>query len=301
MHSDVFGLLVAALCHDADHPGHTNDFECNTGGELAITYSDIAPLEHHHSAVTARILRRPESNIMSSLEPEVFRSTRKLMCRAILSTDMSQHFTQVQQLGKRAADMAQKYAAVSLSAESSPRTDASSGAGAAASSDDGPPKLTKRSSSNEVTSLAAPSPARATSDGSGTMSPRYEQEYTGTRGPKKPDAVSYTIRSRSASMANVLAAVPGTMKQSKSSRHSVHIPRLDAFDRTSEDDRLELAGIVVHLGDLSGQLYPKHLAVRWGNMVSQEFRAQVEKEQELGLASSPVMQGLETEAGVYKS
>jgi len=64
---------------------------------------------------------------------------------------------------------------------------------------------------------------------------------------------------------------------------------------------LELAGIVVHLGDLSGQLYPKHLAVRWGNMVSQEFRAQVEEENKRGLSSSPVMKGLETELGVYKS
>lgn len=24
---DVFAVLIAALCHDIDHPGHTNDFE----------------------------------------------------------------------------------------------------------------------------------------------------------------------------------------------------------------------------------------------------------------------------------
>ena len=121
-HSDVFGLLIASLCHDADHPGHTNDFEVNSGGDLAITYCDMSPLEHHHAATTARILSKPESNIMTNLDPDVFRATRKLICRAILSTDMSQHFAQVQQLGKRAADMAQRYAAVSMQSPTSPST-----------------------------------------------------------------------------------------------------------------------------------------------------------------------------------
>lgn len=101
-------------------------------------------------------------------------------------------------------------------------------------------------------------------------------------------------------MADVLAAMPGGGGGAKLSRHGPGLRALP-FDRTKEEDRLELAGIVVHLGDLSGQLYPKHLAVRWGNMVSQEFRAQVEEENKRGLSSSPVMKGLETELGVYKS
>ena len=33
-------MFVAALCHDIDHPGHTNAFEINISSELAIMYSD---------------------------------------------------------------------------------------------------------------------------------------------------------------------------------------------------------------------------------------------------------------------
>ena len=51
-------MFVAALCHDIDHPGHTNAFEINISSELAIMYSDDCVLEHHHAATTFRVLRR---------------------------------------------------------------------------------------------------------------------------------------------------------------------------------------------------------------------------------------------------
>ncbi len=33
-------LLVAALCHDLDHDGHTNSFHINAGTELAQRFND---------------------------------------------------------------------------------------------------------------------------------------------------------------------------------------------------------------------------------------------------------------------
>ena len=53
----TLAMFVAALCHDIDHPGHTNAFEINISSELAIMYSDDSVLEHHHAATTFRVLR----------------------------------------------------------------------------------------------------------------------------------------------------------------------------------------------------------------------------------------------------
>jgi hypothetical protein len=55
-------LLISALCHDLDHPGHTNGFEIATGSDLAMLYSDDSVLERHHAALTFHLMRaRPSS------------------------------------------------------------------------------------------------------------------------------------------------------------------------------------------------------------------------------------------------
>jgi len=100
-------------------------------------------------------------------------------------------------------------------------------------------------------------------------------------------------------MANVFAALPNSDDES-SRRGSQSLSAL-AFDPTVESDRLELAGIVVHLGDLSGQAYPRQTAIRWGNMVSEEFRRQAKVEATKGYPTNPVLQNLDTDLQVYKS
>ena len=49
-------MLVAAFCHDLDHPGYNNVYQINARTELAIRYNDISPLENHHAAVAFDIL-----------------------------------------------------------------------------------------------------------------------------------------------------------------------------------------------------------------------------------------------------
>lgn len=46
---------MAALCHDLDHGGFTNNFLQLTDDTLAQLY-DESPLEHHHYRVTMTIL-----------------------------------------------------------------------------------------------------------------------------------------------------------------------------------------------------------------------------------------------------
>ncbi|GMH97136.1 hypothetical protein TrST_g5389 [Triparma strigata] len=88
----AFALLVSALCHDLDHPGHTNAFEVNSNSELALFYNDTSVLENHHCATAAMLLRQDECNILVGLERDEFREFRSVMCNAILATDMSTHF-----------------------------------------------------------------------------------------------------------------------------------------------------------------------------------------------------------------
>jgi len=48
---DVFGLLIAALCHDSDHPGLSNQHLIDSENDLSIHYNDVSVLENHHAYV----------------------------------------------------------------------------------------------------------------------------------------------------------------------------------------------------------------------------------------------------------
>ncbi|XP_059089273.1 dual specificity calcium/calmodulin-dependent 3',5'-cyclic nucleotide phosphodiesterase 1B-like isoform X4 [Tigriopus californicus] len=45
---EVFTSLMAAIIHDFDHSGTTNNFHINAGSNLALLYNDRAVLENHH-------------------------------------------------------------------------------------------------------------------------------------------------------------------------------------------------------------------------------------------------------------
>jgi len=84
-------LLVAALCHDLEHPGTSNAFQANVVSELAVLYNDQSPLENHHSACGFRILLSEDTNIFKGLSAEQWAFARKAISHVILHTDMSKH------------------------------------------------------------------------------------------------------------------------------------------------------------------------------------------------------------------
>ena len=45
---EIFTSLMAAIIHDFDHTGTTNNFHINSGSGLATLYNDRAVLENHH-------------------------------------------------------------------------------------------------------------------------------------------------------------------------------------------------------------------------------------------------------------
>ena len=62
-----FALLVAAICHDSDHPGHNNTFEINSKSKLAMEYNIQSVLENHHIAVAICVIESDGCQIIDSL------------------------------------------------------------------------------------------------------------------------------------------------------------------------------------------------------------------------------------------
>ncbi|XP_075265908.1 3',5'-cyclic-AMP phosphodiesterase 4C-like [Convolutriloba macropyga] len=88
----ILAALLAAIVHDVDHPGNTNDFLVAADDELAIDYNDNSPLENHHLRTTFRLMRRPEYNFIAKLDTEQYRTLRSLVIDLVLATDMKRHF-----------------------------------------------------------------------------------------------------------------------------------------------------------------------------------------------------------------
>ena len=56
---EIFASLVAALIHDYEHTGTTNNFHVMSGSETALLYNDRAVLENHHISASFRYKKNP--------------------------------------------------------------------------------------------------------------------------------------------------------------------------------------------------------------------------------------------------
>ncbi|OXA43537.1 hypothetical protein Fcan01_21462 [Folsomia candida] len=92
---EIFALLFAALIHDLEHTGRTNNFHVNTQTDLALLYNDRSVLENHHVSAAFRLLKEDDKSILANLKPEEFREFRSLVIEMVLFTDMSTHFAQI--------------------------------------------------------------------------------------------------------------------------------------------------------------------------------------------------------------
>ena len=92
---DAMAILVAAMCHDAGHPGLTNPFQKATQSELVSQYGEEATLERMHISIGQSILRSPGCNVLDaagfSAEEQAWAS--ELIEFAVLGTDLSTQST----------------------------------------------------------------------------------------------------------------------------------------------------------------------------------------------------------------
>ena len=95
---EIFATLLAALIHDYEHTGTTNNFHVMSGSETALIYNDRAVLENHHISAAFRLLKDDDCNILSNMSREEYRELRSLIIDMVLSTDMSFHFQQIKNM-----------------------------------------------------------------------------------------------------------------------------------------------------------------------------------------------------------
>ena len=89
----VLSCLFAAIIHDYDHTGVTNEFLIRTHDVLAIRYNDTSPLENHHLAAAFAQLLKTQNNFLENLPTAMFHQFRRHVIDLVLATDMSHHFS----------------------------------------------------------------------------------------------------------------------------------------------------------------------------------------------------------------
>ncbi|KAI8901726.1 hypothetical protein BC833DRAFT_576414 [Globomyces pollinis-pini] len=89
---EMLASYVAASVHDFDHPGVNNHYLTAIGDKRALLYNDKSVLENHHCSSAFRVLMRPETNFLDSLDKKSFKSVRSIIIDMVLATDLAQHF-----------------------------------------------------------------------------------------------------------------------------------------------------------------------------------------------------------------
>ncbi|MFI5400372.1 MAG: 3',5'-cyclic nucleotide phosphodiesterase [SAR324 cluster bacterium] len=88
---DKFWLLISAIAHDLDHPGHNNQWEIATGTLLAQRYAGSAVLERHSLALARELIARPECDFSATM-PQAHRLRGQvLLSELIVATDFTAH------------------------------------------------------------------------------------------------------------------------------------------------------------------------------------------------------------------
>ncbi|KAI8981725.1 hypothetical protein BDF20DRAFT_862861 [Mycotypha africana] len=100
---DVFALLIAAIGHDAGHPGVNNMFLVNSTNPLATLYNDRSVLESLHSMTLFQLLYKHQIiQHVGDIKSSSYKEFRKIVVSSILATDMSLHLDYVSQIKEQA-------------------------------------------------------------------------------------------------------------------------------------------------------------------------------------------------------
>ena len=91
---ELFSLIIAAICHDVNHDGFIQ-INAGVSYELILPYS---PTERKHFKTFENIINEIDSNIFINFEKEKLEKIKNLIYIFIISTDMSKHFSLLQDL-----------------------------------------------------------------------------------------------------------------------------------------------------------------------------------------------------------
>ena len=84
---EIMAAIIAAVCHDVDHPGLNEKFLIATSSHLAGLYNNASVLENHHWRSAISMMR--ESGFANLLRPEDREEIEEIVQKMILATDIS--------------------------------------------------------------------------------------------------------------------------------------------------------------------------------------------------------------------
>lgn len=91
-HIDSIGMLscvVAAVVHDFEHTGFTNEYLISTTHEMAIRHNDVSPQEQHHVSRASDMMNDARYGFLGQ---ENWRTVRRQVIPMVLATDIKRHF-----------------------------------------------------------------------------------------------------------------------------------------------------------------------------------------------------------------
>lgn len=86
--------IFAAVLHDYDHLGVSNNFLASTGHPLATEYGSASVLEKHHCAAAFALM----DQMVFGLDPRERKEFKKIVTQMILSTDLANHLNLITQV-----------------------------------------------------------------------------------------------------------------------------------------------------------------------------------------------------------
>jgi len=86
-HLETLCSILAAVCHDLDHPGVSQSFLVATNNPLAGLYNNISVLENHHWRFALCIFK--ESQLFDHFDADVYHQMRVQLKDLILATDIA--------------------------------------------------------------------------------------------------------------------------------------------------------------------------------------------------------------------
>lgn len=84
---EILSSIMAAVCHDLDHPGVNQTFLINTKNPLAMLYNNQSVLENHHWRFALCIFK--ESQLFDHFKPEMYDQMKEQLKNLILATDIA--------------------------------------------------------------------------------------------------------------------------------------------------------------------------------------------------------------------
>ena len=89
---ELLAVIVAALCHDANHGDFTNVYNVKADTPLDILFKNQSVMETHHCEVVIGIISKEETNLFSELKGSEFKFVWTTVIQLILAADMAKHF-----------------------------------------------------------------------------------------------------------------------------------------------------------------------------------------------------------------